>query len=87
MWSLGSQSGDGAVFETLKVQLQKSDSRLLIYDGSQDVSELVTAMGWDFAEIDEYIKNTENKKPVLIDVPELGLLKDVYKRQLRCNSR
>ena len=92
MWSLGSQSGDGAVFETLKVQLQKSDSRLLIYDGSQDVSELVTAMGWDFAEIDEYIKNTENKKPVLIDVPELGLLNgagglDTYTDMFANNDR
>ena len=74
MWSLANQSGAGSNFGVMKTWLQQNDARLIIYDGSNVVSDITTAVNWDFNQIYDYINNTTNKKPMILQYFDKGLL-------------
>jgi beta-galactosidase len=74
MWSLGNQSGTGDNFTVMKNWLQQNEARLIIYDGSNVVSDITTAVNWDFNKLYEYVNNPENKKPIILQYFNKGLL-------------
>lgn len=74
MWSVANNSGSGSQINFLKTYLQKNDSRLLIYDGMESVTDMMVAYDWNMTSVYEYIKETSNKKPVIVQTDNLGLL-------------
>ena len=74
VWSIANHSGKGSQLNFLKTYLQKNDSRLLIYDGMESVTDIMVAYDWDMSSIYDYIETTANKKPVIVQTDALGLL-------------
>ena len=74
MWGLGNESGQGSSFKSLRSVLQGLDKRLIVYDGDTQYSDLVVANDWDFSKLNEVLNDTENKKPVLLESFDIGLL-------------
>ncbi len=74
MWGLGNESGAGSSFKALRSVLQGLDDRLIIYDGDQRYSDLIVANDWSYTKLNEVLNDTENKKPVLVQSYDMGLL-------------
>lgn len=74
VWSIANNSGSGSQLNFLKTYLQKNDSRLLIYDGMESVTDIMVAYDWDISSIYDYVETTANKKPVIVQTDALGLL-------------
>ena len=74
MWGLGNESGEGSSFKALRSVLQGLDDRLIIYDGAQDYSDLIVANDWSYTKLSEVLENTDNKKPILLESFDMGLL-------------
>lgn len=73
-WSVANNSGSGSQINFLKTYLQQNDSRLLIYDGMESVTDIMVAYEWDMTSVYEYINETSNKKPIIVQTDALGLL-------------
>ncbi len=74
MWGLGNESGEGDSFKSLRNVLQGLDERLIVYDGADAFSDLIVANDWSYTKLNEVIKDENNKKPVLIESFDIGLL-------------
>ena len=74
MWGLGNESGEGDSFKSLRNVLQGLDERLIVYDGDDAFSDLIVANDWSYTKLNEVIKDENNKKPVLIESFDIGLL-------------
>ncbi|MBQ7015038.1 MAG: DUF4981 domain-containing protein [Clostridia bacterium] len=74
MWGLGNESGEGDSFKALRNVLQGLDERLIVYDGDDNYSDFIVANDWTYTKLNEVINDTENKKPVLIESFDIGLL-------------
>lgn len=74
MWGLGNESGKGDNFKALRNLLQGADDRLIIYDGDDTFSDLVVVNDWSYTKLNELLANADNKKPVLLESFDIGLL-------------
>lgn len=74
VWSLGTDSGVGTNFDSLRSYLISTDSRLLIYDDYADVSDMMVSLDWDITQIREYLDNNSNRKPLIFQSDDLGYL-------------
>ncbi len=74
MWGLGNESGQGSSFKALRSVLQGLDERLIIYDGDQAFSDLLVANDWSYTKLNEALNNADNKKPILLESFDMGLL-------------
>jgi len=74
MWGLGNESGEGDSFKSLRSVLQGLDDRLIIYDGDDRFSDIIVANDWSYTKLNEIINNEDNKKPILIESFNMGLL-------------
>lgn len=74
VWSIANNSGSGSQINFLKTYLQGNDSRLLIYDGMESVTDIMVAYDWNMSAVNEYLTETSNKKPMIVQTDALGLL-------------
>ncbi|MBS5736821.1 MAG: DUF4981 domain-containing protein [Clostridiales bacterium] len=74
LWSIANNSGSGSQINFLKTYLQSNDSRLLIYDGMESATDIMVAYDWNMTAVNEYLEESANRKPMIVQTDALGLL-------------
>ncbi len=74
MWSVGNDSGTGSNFSVLRSWLTSADTRMIVYDDDESASDLVIGSDVSLNDFVQLLKDPDNKKAVLIQDTNGGLL-------------